>query len=154
GYTLQVLDHHRQIVFERHNLPAPEFRATYKVTGGGGHVLIRRAAMNALTYVRGQEATTFKTLAHFIREDIDRDAAIQALERIPTTHWPADEARPLLESILAYIRKLPASERTSPTALEALQLGESLTSLVPQAEALRIRRELGELGVRIIRLGT
>jgi putative heme-binding domain-containing protein len=115
---------------------------------------IRRSAMNALTYVRGQELPTFKALARFIRAGVDRDAAVRAILRIPSTYWPADDARPLADVILAHVRGLPANKRTTPAALDAMQLGEALAALLPATEAQRVRRELGELGVRVIRLAT
>jgi putative heme-binding domain-containing protein len=115
---------------------------------------IRRAAMKALTSVRGREAQAFKVLARCTRDDSDRDAAVQALQRIPASYWPADEARPLLESILAYVYRLPARERTSTAAREALQLADALAALLPPADAKHVRKELGELGVPVIRIGT
>src|SRR5262249_23605611 len=116
--------------------------------------LIRQAAMTALTSVRGQEGPTFKELARFVREDIDRSTAIGALQRIPAAYWPTEEARPLLDSLHGYIRKLPAHDRTSPTAVDALQFADALASLLPAADARQVRKELGELGVRILRLST
>jgi hypothetical protein len=155
GFTLKVLDAAHNVVFEEDKLPAPAHKAKYDVSRGGSpEEIVRRAAMNALTYVRGQEVATFKTLAQFVREGIDRHAAIQALGRIPTTMWPKEEIPPLLDNILAFIRDLPNQERTSPTALDALQLGDSLAATLPLADAKRVRRALGELGVRVIRLGT
>ena len=50
-------------------------------------------------------------LPKFVKDDRDRPAAVQALQRIPANHWPKEEARPLLDSLLAYIRKLPTQER-------------------------------------------
>ncbi|HXG08752.1 MAG TPA: PVC-type heme-binding CxxCH protein [Gemmataceae bacterium] len=153
GFTIQILDNHRKVVFQKEKLPAPEVSATYEVGGSGPEASLRRAAMNALTYVRGEEVKTFKALARFIREDIDRHAAIQALQRIPVVHWPKEEAKPLLDSLLAYVRTIPAAERTAPAVLDAMQLAEALAPLLPPAEARQVRKELGELGVRVIRLG-
>ncbi len=117
--------------------------------------MLRRSAMVALTSVRGKEAETFKALAKFVRgEGSDRSAAIRAIARIPVADWPADEAGPTLDALLAYIKTIPTRERTSANALDALQLGDSLAGLLPPDRATRIRRELGDLGVRVIRLGT
>ena len=110
--------------------------------------------MTALTFVRGQETQTFKALAPFVRENVERAAAIRAMQRIPAAYWPPEEARPLLDSIIAYIRRLPTRERTAPEALNALQLGDALASTLPLDQARLVRKELGELGVRVIRLGT
>jgi putative heme-binding domain-containing protein len=154
GFTLKVLDKDHKVVWEKQKLPAPQDKAEYVVGGEAPERALRRAAMNALTSVRGQEEQTFKTLAGFVRDDIDRPAAIQSLLRIPGTYWPKDETKPLLNTILAYVRKVPTQERTSPAVLDALQLADSLASRLPLAEAKKIRHELGELGVRVIRMTT
>src|SRR5207248_8149607 len=60
----------------------------------------------------------------------------------------------LIDSILTHISKLPPVERTTPAALDAMQLGYSLTTLLPADKAKLIRKQLGELGVRVLRLGT
>lgn len=153
GFTLKVLDGGRDLVFERKGLPAPAGRVRVEVGGGGPEAVVRRAAMAALPSVRGQEGPTFKALARFVRGGEDRATAIQALQRVPPSYWPRDEARPLVDSLLAQVRTLPASERTSPAALDALQLADSLASLLPRDQGRRVRRELGDLGVRVIRIG-
>jgi putative heme-binding domain-containing protein len=132
----------------------PSLRTASPNADAGAARAVRQAAMDALTYVRGQEAATFKALAQFVHDGADRHSAIQALQRIPTEHWPSEGTRPLLQSIVAYVRQLPAGDRTSPEALDALQLADALAALLPLAEGRQVRRELGELGVRIIRLGT
>jgi putative heme-binding domain-containing protein len=154
GFTLKVLNGRKQVVFQKSNLPAPEPKAIYKVSGEPPERTIRRAAMNALTSVRGQEADTFKALAPFLKQDADRHSAIQALQRIPSRYWPKEEAKPLLNTVLAYVRKVPARERTAPAVLDALQLADTLASLLPLEEARKVRKELGELGVRVIRIRT
>jgi putative heme-binding domain-containing protein len=87
-------------------------------------------------------------------DDAERPAAVQALLRIPQSEWPKDEAKPLLASITGYIRKLPIAERTSDEALASLQFAEALTSLLPADEGRAARKELGEIGVRVLRIGT
>src|SRR5262249_14404540 len=62
--------------------------------------------------------------------------------------------KPVLDSILAYVRKVPVKDRTSPAVLEAMQLADGLASLLPLDEAKKVRKELGELGVRVVRIGT
>jgi putative heme-binding domain-containing protein len=153
-FTLKVLDAARNTVFQAVDQPAPTPKATIEVGGTGPEGVVRRAAINALVSMRGHEAETFKSLARLVRDGIDRNAAIRGLLRIPASYWPADEAGPLVDSLLATIRKLPASERTSSTALDALQLADSLAMLLPVARAKVVRKELGDLGVRVIRLGT
>ncbi|HJT77749.1 MAG TPA: PVC-type heme-binding CxxCH protein, partial [Gemmataceae bacterium] len=154
GFSLKLLDGNRNIVYQRTKQPAPPVKVAYEVGGDDPERIVRREAMRALTSVRGKEADTFKALARFVGSDADRDAAVQALERIPVRDWPKEDARPLLDQVLAYVRKVPAKERTAPAVLNALQLGDNLASLLPRPEAKAARKELGELGVRILRLGT
>jgi putative heme-binding domain-containing protein len=154
GFTLEVLDAGRNVVFRKQGIPAPQSKEAIAVGGESPERAIRRSAMFALTSVRGQEAQTFKLLARFVRVDADRQAAIQALQRIPSRDWPKEEARPLLDAIIAYVRKVPEKDRTTPAVLDALQLGDALAALLPVEQARAVRRELGELGVRVLRIGT
>jgi len=135
-----------------HALPAS--LASGRQVGGESASIIRRAAMNALTYVHGQEVPTFQTLAKFIRENVNRHAVIVALQKIPTAYWPAEEAKPLLKSIIASIRQVPVEERMAPAAIDALQFGDALTVLLPADTARTIRKDLAGLRVRVIRVGT
>ena len=154
-YTLKVLDARRAIVFEADDLPAPKVMAVTEVGGTGPEGALRRSSMVALTSVRGKEAETFKALAKFIRGDgSDRSAAIRAVSRIPAAEWPAAEAGPTLDALLGYVKTIPPRDRTSSNALDALQLSDALAGLLPADRASKARRELGDLGVRVIRLGT
>ncbi|HUG90102.1 MAG TPA: HEAT repeat domain-containing protein, partial [Planctomycetaceae bacterium] len=154
GFTLKVLDSSRHDVFVQRDIPAPQARVAFALGGSGPEGLIRRAAMTALTYVRGRETETFKALAGFVQSGTDRVAAIRAMQRIPRSYWPPDQAAPLVESILGYVRSVPEQERRSPAVLESLQLGDALASLLPADQAKQVRSELGELGVAVVRLGT
>jgi putative heme-binding domain-containing protein len=153
-FTLKVLDKGRTVVFAKEKQPAPEVKAVVEVGREAPERIIRRTAMVALTSVRGQEEATFKALAKFVRDDADRPAAVQALLRIPSAQWPKEQAQPLLDSLLAYVRSVPVSERTSTAVLDAMQLADALASQLPLDDAKRVRKELGELGVRVLRLAT
>jgi putative heme-binding domain-containing protein len=154
NFTLKVLNAQRQVVFEKKKIPAPPVKTTLAVGGENPERVVRHAAMQALTAVRGQEPATVKKLAGFLRRDADRFAAIQALQRVPLRYWPKEDAQPVLTDLLAYVRKVPVAERTTPEPLDALQLADSVASLLPLKEARAVRKELGELGVRVIRIGT
>src|SRR5262249_11925494 len=95
-----------------------------------------------------------KALAPFLRQDADRHAAVQAIQRIPARYWPKEEAKPVLDGLLSYVRKVPVKERTAPAVLDAMQLADALAALLPLKEARAVRKELGQLGVRVIRLTT
>jgi putative heme-binding domain-containing protein len=154
NFTLKVLDDRRQEVFRVEQQPAPKVSAEYSLNGSGPVVSIRRAAMQALPSMRGQEGRVFAALAKFVKEDLDRSAAIRALQRLPKTAWPPEAAAELSGVLLAAIQKLPAAERTSPAALDMLEFTDALAALLPPDQAKELRAKLGELGVRVIKLGT
>src|SRR5258708_33168731 len=92
GFTLEVLDNNRKIVYEKKALQAPKGKEDYPIGVDSAENRIRRAAMLALTSVRGQEEHTFVLLAKIIRTSADRHAAVKALLQIPTDQWPAKQA--------------------------------------------------------------
>lgn len=115
---------------------------------------VRRAAMRALTQIRGREAETFHKLALFVREGVDRPAAIHALQSIPRASWPKDEAGPLTTVLIEQIRKTPVRRRTRPAALDAREFCDALSTLLSPTEAKAVRAQLRELGVRVVKIGT
>lgn len=110
--------------------------------------------MNALTIVRGQELKTFAALSKFVKDDIDRLTAIRALQRLPKQTWPKDDAPALLNVMVEAVKKIPAKDRTQTPAIDMLEFGDALASLLPAADAKRARATLGELGIRVIKIGT
>src|SRR5262249_3853454 len=97
---------------------------------------------------------TFETLAGFVKKGDDIGAAITALQRLPRSFWPKEQAPALIDVVLGYIKKIPAKDRTSPEALDALEFADGLAALLAPADANNVRAELGELGVRVVRLHT
>ena len=154
GFTLKILDGDRRVVFEQRNQPAPAPQAVFRIGVVDIKQATRNAAMQALTSVRGQEASAFKILAKLVGKPADQHSALLAIQHIPSAYWPKPEAKELLDSLLILVRNTPTKERTSPATLDALQVADALASLLPLADAKQVRQELGELGVRVIRLGT
>jgi putative heme-binding domain-containing protein len=154
NYTLKVLGADRKPVWQQAKLPTPEVKAEFTLSAIPPARALRRAAMQALPTMRGHEAEAVKAIARFVRDDADRGFAVRALQRIPNRDWPKEQVQPVLDDLLAYARKVPVKERTQDDVVDALQLADSLAGQLPLAEARRLRKELGELGVRVIRLGT
>jgi len=154
NFTLRILDKNRNEVFLKERNPSPAVKATIEFTGSDPASLVRRSAMLALASMRGFENQTFSQLAKFAKEGNDRSSAILAMQRIPRSSWVKDEAAPLVQSLLESIRKVPASDRTQQTVLDSIEFTESLAALLNDDQARKVRAELGELGVRVIRLGT
>lgn len=154
GFTLLVLDESRSPIFEQKNVPAPQESSVFQLEAGGVEGVIRRAAMEGLASVRGRETETFELLSPFVSERTERVAAIRALRRLPKNSWPADKAPQLLGEVMKYVAAIPTEGRTSPAVLDAMEFGESLISLLPVESIPSARKQLRELGVRVIRLGT
>jgi putative heme-binding domain-containing protein len=154
GFAVRVLDGNRKVVFSRSDIEAPRESVAIDVGQGDSAAAVRQAVMHALASVRGQEARTFALLAPLVANDGDRAAAIAALKRIDRANWPKEQAAPLLAGVASHIRALPVDRRTTPAALDAMDFAYALAGLLPPDAARRARAELGELGVRVIRVGT
>lgn len=154
NYTLRILDKGRNNAYKVDKQPTPMVKAEFALGSADPLLLVRRDAMLALTAVRGQEAKTFKTLEKYLKQDDNRLAAVRALQRIPKQFWPKEDAQPLVDLMLAHVRKIPTKERTNQEALDALEFADRLATLLPAPAAKKARAELGELGVRVIRIGT
>lgn len=155
GYTITLLDANRQSVWQKTKQPAPEKMATFSVAPFDPQAELRQSTMLAMTTVRGQEKKTFELLFGVLKQGKgDQAAAMQALLRLPKNTWPVDQAKPVLEVTLKLLRAIPVSQRTGTTALQAMELAESLSTLLPPDQARPFRKELLDLGVRVIRIGT
>ncbi len=154
NFTLKVLDGSRRTVFERVKNPAPEVKVEFTLSKLSPARQLRRAAMQALPTLRGQETEAIQALVRFVGDDTDRPFAVRALQRFTSRDWPVDQIKPVVDKIVQYVRSVPQRERTQDAVVEALQLADSLAGQLPLEEARRIRKELGDLGVRVIRLGT
>src|SRR5262249_42837954 len=154
GYTLIVKDDAKQVVYQKTKLPTPEVKAEIAVGTLSPLKLVRRAAMKALPAVRGKETDTVKAIVKYLKDEGDRGAAIQALLRVPPKQWPEGEAKPVVEGLLAFTRKAPAKDRPEGAPLDALQLCDAPAGTLPAEDARKVRKDLNELGVRVLRLGT
>ncbi|MBI4607141.1 MAG: c-type cytochrome [Planctomycetes bacterium] len=115
---------------------------------------VRRAAVEALAEVPGREAEAFALLAALVRAGKDVAPAVRALRRIPAAKRPREGLPELARSVVERARGIPEAERTSPEALEALELGQELAAALPREEAAEVRKALASLGVRIVLLKT
>src|SRR5262249_30539487 len=153
GFKLTVFDEHRKAVFVKEKNPAPERSVRFTLEGNLAEA-VKLAALQAVTSSPGQEAEVFATLTGFVQKGEHRDASIRALRRLPRSKWPAAQARPLLDSLVNYVSKLPAEQRAEPAALDALQLANDLTTLLPVKDAKEIRAKLGAISVNVVLVRT
>ncbi|MFM8706690.1 MAG: HEAT repeat domain-containing protein [Planctomycetia bacterium] len=156
NFRLVVLDDGRKEVFATDGKADDGLRLEFPLVSEADRMaaVVRRAAFAALAAVRGREADAFKRIAPFVRDPGDRDAAIRALAAIPVAKWPAEEAVPLLDTLIDGMKQATAEQRSTDAGLAAWQFAENLTTLLPPAEGKARRATLAELGVRVVKIGT
>ncbi len=115
---------------------------------------IRQAAIKALPSLKGNEAQNFGLLAGLVQSGTERGLAVRAILQLPRGAWQKDQAGAVARSIVAYAAKVPADQRTEQDFLDAVQLGNDLSLMLPAEEGKPIRKTLGELGVRVMVLKT
>ncbi len=110
-----------------------------------------RAALVALPFMGAQHApANFRVLAEHIREGHDRPAAARAARLLPRDAWANDVASSTAERILEWAKTVETKDRSSQDFVETVQFGTELASLLPPADAMRLRSGLRELGVSTI----
>ena len=140
-------------------VPNAKLRATLfpkimPLLNAGNEGKVRRAAINAITFMEGHEAEAFGTLAQFIRDGQEREESVRAIRRIPRAKWPNEQVRPLLKSLVDQLAALPAKDRTKTEVLDELQLANDLAAILPPKEGQESRAKLGELGVTVAMIHT
>lgn len=126
------------------------------VISDGKDATLTAAALAAIGYTRG-DAATFDLLAQALSKTTDvavAASAIQSLQAIPDTAWPAASIAPLARSIAAKVGQLSPSQRTEPATLDMIQFGDKLAAKVPGPDGAAIRRDLRALGVQVVRIQT
>jgi putative heme-binding domain-containing protein len=115
---------------------------------------VRRAAITAIASVLGHDAETFNTLAELIKSGTERAAGVASLQQLPRKSWPKEQAEPLLENLVAYLKSVPVEQRTGPDAVNAIQFATDLTSLLPPDKAREIGRTLRSIGASVFVIHT
>ncbi|MCI0745562.1 MAG: HEAT repeat domain-containing protein [Verrucomicrobia subdivision 3 bacterium] len=126
----------------------PWLTAALKDVSASGDV--RRAVLRALPLMGADHAAeNFALLAGYLREGRELSATAGAVLQLPRDTWDKEAAGPVAEAILAWAQSVPSGERSSQEFIETVQAGTEMTTLLPQPEALRIRKALNGLGVRV-----
>ncbi len=133
--------------FEQEEIPAGRLYV------GGGETL-HEVAIRALTSIPGRDAEKFNALCTLVAAGKYQPAAIAALKSISDTHWNTTEIKPLVNNIVAYLSTLPASRRTSESAVDAINFARALSRKLPKPDQNDIEGQLMNLDVRVIAIGT
>lgn len=115
---------------------------------------VRRAAITAIAAVPGHDAETFNTLAALVKSGTERAAGVAGLQQLPRKSWPREQAEPLIESLVAWLKSMPVEQRTEPDAVNAIQFATDLTSLLPSDSARAAGKTLRSLGASVFVIHT
>lgn len=115
---------------------------------------VRRAAMTAIVAVPGHDVDTFTALATLAKAGTERATAVESLQKVPRKSWPADQAEPLLASLMTYLKEVPADQRTAPDAVSAFQLASDLVALLPTDKSKDAGKALRAVGVSVFVIRT
>ena len=121
--------------------------AASKLTVSGGENL-HDLAIRTLGKLPGNEKEKFSALAALVRSGKNRDSSIAVLQTIPSKHWDKAQVRPLVDSLVSYLGKLPAADRKSDSAVAAFFLAVSLTEALPADEGKAIQAKLRNLDAK------
>lgn len=115
---------------------------------------VRRAAIAALASIPAEKSQTFLRVADFLNEAPLRTAATKTLLAIAAEHRDAARSVELVGWLVDFAEATPASERTSDSFLDAMELVDQLISQVPAEQAKAYRGRLRETVVRVVRIRT
>lgn len=115
---------------------------------------VRRAAITAIAAVPGHDAETFGTLAGLVKSGTERAAAVAGLQQLPRKSWPNEQAGPLIESLVAWLKTVPVDRRTEPDAVNAFQFATDLTTLLSVEQARAAGKTLRLLGASVFVIHT
>ena len=138
----------------------PALRASFAprvapLLSGESTPALRRAAIEAQSSMPGRAKENFAAFAALVEKGIERETAVRALRRVPRAEWPrGDTLHGLVNAVVAWVAGTPASERTAPAILEAVELGQELSQQIAPEKGLEVRRVLSSLGVRVVLLKT
>lgn len=120
----------------------------------GGSESLHDLAIRAVATIPGFEKEKFADWSSLIKSDRHKGSAIQALKQLPASAWDVREVPGLVDNLVGFLSSIPARLRTTPSAVETVEVIQSLASILPPEQAASIRERLQNLDVRVIAIGT
>ena len=120
---------------------------------GDGETL-HEVAIRAMVSIPGHDAEKFNALSRLIASGKFQPAAIAAMKKVPPKGWSQPAIKPLVNNIVGYLSTLPVNRRTSPSAVNAMDLARKLGKKLSANDQLELEKRLGNLDVRVIAIGT
>jgi len=153
GFTLTLLDNARHEVFSKTGQPAPSVNVSYKISHDTQSE-IDRAAIRAAVSMNHEPAAVFNALADIIAAKHDVTAASQGLRALPRNAWPKESVGKVASGLVSWAETIPASGRTAPDYVEAIQFATDVVGYLPADQAKSYRAKLKELRVPVFIIRT
>ncbi len=115
---------------------------------------LKRAAIDALSRIPAERDDTYRRLIDLVEDPEFRIAACRGLLRMPSDVIEAETALPAVRSLVEFAESTAASQRTTDSFIDAMQLAERLLAKVPTGVAKQLRGRLREITVRVVKIGT
>ena len=147
-FKLTILDGSRKPVFVRGNNPAPVSNVAINVDGDP-RIGVRRVAIAALAAIPNHDLDSFQSLKPLLMHGAYRAVALKAAQNLNVRMLPPGETRPVVTQLVEYIKSVPAKQRTTGDAIDAIQLARDLSAGLPKAEALAFRRTISGLAIDV-----
>ena len=150
GFTLTILDGERHELFKKTGIPAPSEKSEIAVHPDNLGAF-RRAAIRAAVSTGGDPGTVFLALSKLIAKDEQVTTATEGIRALPRTSWAADGAAEAARAIVAWAKRIPASERTLPDNVAAVQLASDLAGRLPADQATEVAQRSSRVARRCLR---
>ncbi|HTG45881.1 MAG TPA: HEAT repeat domain-containing protein, partial [Verrucomicrobiae bacterium] len=154
GFTLLVLDGQRTELFKKLNMPAPDPKLALQVGAFDFDQALRVAAIDAFVAIPREQPTAFPVLAKMIAEGQEIPSAAQAMRMLSRTNWSREAAASAAPALVAWARKVPESNRTSPDYVQTIQVADELAGTLAAKEATALRADLKGLRVAVFLVRT
>jgi azurin/HEAT repeat protein len=116
---------------------------------------VRAAALRALPFMGNDNAPkNFALLAARLSEGKDVPAVASAIKKLPRDSWAKDQAGPVTDAIATWAKSVPQGRRTEQPFVETIQVGMDMASLLPVADASRVRKQLLSMSVQVFAIKT
>ena len=115
---------------------------------------IRKAAIQALAVVPGNEDATFQLVAGLVGDQAYQNVAIKTLLSISKEHREAAASLALLDLLVKHAEATPPAARTTDNFIDAMQLADELMASAPVEKARSYRERLRAIAVRVVRINT
>lgn len=115
---------------------------------------VRRAAIAALSSIPPDDRTLFALVGSMVGDEEVRDSVVRALLRMPAEYHDPETAHEVVQQLVELAEATPASQRTTESFVDAMQLADRLMAALSVEVAREYRSRIRAVAVRVVRIKT